>query len=258
MSFMKQLFGRGQTDSRTYPLLEDKSYPLILLAGEDPDIDFTKYFDLLANSVGLYRKDVLAPGWDEKKSIKAYQVKSNSLNAEYMLDLARNTWGPQCLENSSYAAAELPLAQSMVLVIKRKLAPAGPLIEDRGYVPGFFPKKAPFRFESHEFNFAREQGVQLLRTSITNLLANYHFNFGYRWAVDQSVMDFEVLFNSGRELESFMSSLREISKRFGYKRENFFWWKTCKHGRYFCYMGSFSQGWKTPNEENGCCIDCNR
>ena len=287
MSFWKKLFGGSEkqtpsnqaetpTSSTQESVLEkdvsspfDKIvFPLVLIAGSafEPEKRFLRMIDDLAVA-DLYRRDMLASdGWSLEKSVKTFEIdyrEEAQITEDYMKQLAKKVWGELCFQNTSYKIVKTDLL-GVVLVIKQKKNASEDLEKHAGYNPNFFPNGGTFSLERHNFkNFKSEEtwDDQWMH-EMGELLDSYKSNL----AIVYGFYRFHVVFESGKELQTFMTELTALCKRFGYTRGDldsivyFPQWGTCKHGRHYYTGGNFG-GWveRCANgiTKNNACTECN-
>ncbi len=239
--------------------LDQKMFPLILLIGEQPDSDkfFTStIFDALGSSVGLFRKDVLAPTWKSSvsfRAIKKHFDRWNNISAdssiiqETLLPLARRIWGKNCELDAEWSFCRIVPLRCYLLVLNREPRKKIGSAADAGYVPNIFPLWGKFYFEELDGDgrtFSGEGYDRFIKEK--DALLNQYYSEG---DLTRSGV-FSVRIDSGAELQTFMSQLMALlrSCQFNKIKEGLTGWWMCPHGRYLYKWG----GWP----EKGVCAEC--
>jgi hypothetical protein len=257
MAFLKDLFGRkpsGPTQPATAkvtvappvapdPALNDAPYPRLLLVGDHPEMRrLSAVLENIAPRCGFWMKDLASPNWNQQMSFKTIQRNFETLNADEMKLIAREIWGRGCLDQASCVVTVVqlePMGCFMLTIAKEQQAAASEA-DNAGYLSNFFPTFGGFRIDAMYIADAAKADQLLSRHQTSRSL------------VRRGGLDFEVHFNSGREMTDFMEELMAVMKPFA-KISNIRYshheWQRCEHGRYY------SDAWGVGMTA---CVDCVR
>jgi hypothetical protein len=197
----------------------------------------------IAPRCGFWIKDLTSPNWNQQMSFKAIQRDFEALTADEMKRIAREVWGPGCLDQPScvVTVVELEPMGCLMLTIAKEQQAAASEAENAGYMPNFFPTFGGVRIKANYIADAAKADQVLSRYQTARSLRH-----------DESCLDFEVRFTSGREMTAFMEELMAVMRPFAKIsdiRYSYHGWQRCEHGRYY------SDAWGVGMTA---CVDCIR